>query len=162
MAKGFRQDPVPAGAWLLGEQEEDRCHRCVQVSLSVEVKAVLVPHAHWPFPFNDILSLSPSRYVTLGMLLNFSEPVSSSGRWRHVLISSAQFSSVTQSCPTLCDPMNRSTPGLPVHHHLPEFTQTYLHRVSDPIQPAHPLSSPFPPAPNPSQHESFPMIQLFA
>ena len=65
-----------------------------------------------------------------------------------------QFSSVAQSCPTLCDPMNRSTPGLPVHHHLPEFTRTRIHWVSDAIQPSHPLSSPFPPAPNPSQHQS--------
>ena len=67
---------------------------------------------------------------------------------------SVQFSSVAQSCPTLCDPMNRSTPGLPVHHLLPEFTQTHVHRVSDAIQPFHPLSSPSPPAPNPSQHQS--------
>ena len=65
-----------------------------------------------------------------------------------------QFSSVAQSCPTLCDPMTRSTPGLPVHHQLPEFTQTHVHRDSDAIQPSHPLSSPFPPAPNPSQHQS--------
>ena len=65
-----------------------------------------------------------------------------------------QFSSVTQSCPTLCEPMNRSTPGLPVHHQLPEFTQTHVHRVGDAIQPSHPLSSPFLPAPNPSQHQS--------
>ena len=63
-------------------------------------------------------------------------------------------SSVTQSCLTLCDPMNRSTPGLPVHHHLPEFTQTHVHRVCDAIQPSHPGSSPSPPAPNPSQHQS--------
>ena len=56
-----------------------------------------------------------------------------------------QFSSVAQSCPTLCNPMNRSTPGLPVHHQLPEFTQTQVHRVSDAIQPSHPLSSPSPP-----------------
>ena len=68
--------------------------------------------------------------------------------------SSVQFSSVAQSCPTLCDPMNRSTPGLPGHHHLPEFTQTRVHRVSDAIQPSHPRSSPSPPAPNPSQHQS--------
>ena len=67
---------------------------------------------------------------------------------------SVQFSSVTQSCPTLCDPMNRSTPGLSVHHQLPEFTQTHIHRVSDAIQPSHPLSSPSPPAPNSSQHQS--------
>ena len=59
-----------------------------------------------------------------------------------------------QSCPTLCDPMNHSTPGLPVHHQVPEFTQTHVHRVSDAIQPSHPLSSPSPPAPNPSQHQS--------
>ena len=63
-------------------------------------------------------------------------------------------SSVTQSCPTLCDPMNCSTPGLPVHHHLLEFTQTHVHQASDAIQPSHPLSSPSPPAPNPSQHHS--------
>ena len=63
-----------------------------------------------------------------------------------------QFSSVTQSCPTLWDPMNHSTPGLPVHHELPEFTQTHVHRVGDAIQPSHPLSSPSPPAPNPSQY----------
>ena len=67
---------------------------------------------------------------------------------------SDQIRSVTQSCPTLCDTMNRSTPGLPVHHHLLEFTQTHVHRVSDAIQPSHPLSSPSPPAPNPSQHQS--------
>ena len=67
---------------------------------------------------------------------------------------SVQLSSVAQSCPTLCDPMNRSTPGLPVHHQLPEFTQTHVHRVRDAIQPSHPLSFPSPPAPNPSQHQS--------
>ena len=66
---------------------------------------------------------------------------------------SLQFSSVTQSCPTLCDPMNCSTPRLPVHHQLLEFTQTHVHRVGDAIQPSHPLSSPSPPAPNPSQHQ---------
>ena len=66
----------------------------------------------------------------------------------------AQFSSVAQLCLTLCDPMNRSTPSLPVHHQLPEFTQTHVHRVSDAIQPSHPLLSPSLPAPNPSQHQS--------
>ena len=71
--------------------------------------------------------------------------------------SSVQFSSVAQLCLTLCDPMNHSTPGLPVHHQLPEFTQTHVHRwwtSSDAIEPSHPLSSPSPPAPNPSQHQS--------
>ena len=73
-----------------------------------------------------------------------------------------EFSSVAQSCPTLCDPMNCRTPGLPVHHHLLEFTQTHVHRVRDAIQPSHPQSSPSPPAPNPSQHQSFfPVSQLF-
>ena len=60
-----------------------------------------------------------------------------------------QFSSVAQSCPTLCDPMNRSIPGLPVHHQLPKFTETHVRQVSDANQPSHPLSSPSPPAPNP-------------
>ena len=71
--------------------------------------------------------------------------------WNHEVY---QFSSVPQSCLTLCDPMNHSTPGLPVHHQLPEFTQTHIHQVSDAIQPSHPLSSPSPPAPKPSQHQS--------
>ena len=76
---------------------------------------------------------------------------------RHILYcwrNSDQIRSVTQSCLTLPNPMNHSTPGLPVHHQLPEFTQTHIHRVSDAIQPSHPLSSPSPPAPNPSQHQS--------
>ena len=73
-----------------------------------------------------------------------------------VQFSSVQFSSVAQSCPTLCDPMNRSMPGLPVHHQLPEFTQTHVHRVSDATQPSHPLSSPSPPAPVP------PSIRVFS
>ena len=74
-----------------------------------------------------------------------------------------QFNSVAESCPTLCDPMNCSTPGLPVHHQLPEFSQTHVHQVGDAIQPSHPLSSPFS-----SCHQSlpalqsFPMSQLFA
>ena len=67
-----------------------------------------------------------------------------------------QFSSVTQSCPTFCDPMNCTMPGLPVHHQLPEFTQTQVHWVGDAIQPSHPLSSPSPPAPIP------PSIRVFS
>ena len=68
---------------------------------------------------------------------------------RMLTAASVQFSSAAQSCPTLCDPMNRSTPGLPVHHQLPEFTETHVHWVGDAIQPSHPLSSPFflPPIP---------------
>ena len=74
-----------------------------------------------------------------------------------------QFSSVQSlSHVWLCDPMNCSTPGLPVHHQLPEFTQTHVHRVGDAIQPSHPVSSSSPAAPNPSQHQSFPMSQVFS
>ena len=70
-----------------------------------------------------------------------------------LLVLSVQFSSVVQSCPALCNPVNHSTPGLPVHHQLPEFTQTHVHLVSDAIQPSHPLSSPSPPALNISKHQ---------
>ena len=74
-----------------------------------------------------------------------------------------QFSSVPQSCPTICNPMNHSRPGLPVHHQLPELIQTHVHRVIDAIQPSHPLLSPSPPAFNLSQHQgSFPRSQFFA
>ena len=68
--------------------------------------------------------------------------------------SSVQFNIVIQSCPTLCDPMSHSMPGLPVHHQHPEFTQTHVHRLGDAIQPSHPLLSPSPPALNPSRHQS--------
>ena len=74
-------------------------------------------------------------------------------KFEKLRIKELQFSSVTQSCPTLCDPMNGSMPGLPVHHQLPEFTHTHVHRVGDAIQPSHPLSSPSPPAPNLSQNQ---------
>ena len=70
--------------------------------------------------------------------------------WRFLQFSSVQ----SLSSIRLCNPMNRSTPGLPVHHHLPELTQTHVHRVRDAIQPSHPRSSSFPPAPNPFQHQS--------
>ena len=70
-----------------------------------------------------------------------------------MIVTSVQFSSEAQSCATLCDPMNHSTPGLPVHHQLPESTQTHVHQVGDAIQPSHPLSSPSPPTLNLSQHQ---------
>ena len=82
-------------------------------------------------------------YVTTGKTIALT---------RHYAVD--QIRSVAHLCLTLCDPMNRSTPGLPVHHQLQEFTQTHVHRVSDAIQPSHPLLSPSPPAPNPSQHQS--------
>ena len=69
-----------------------------------------------------------------------------------VAYAESKFSSVAQSCPTLCDPVDHSTPGLHVYHQLPEFTQTHVHWVGNATQPSHPLSSPSPPAPNPSQH----------
>ena len=91
-----------------------------------------------------------SSYRSIGSLFKRNIKMSECS-WQ-ALVSSGlwyiQFSSVTQSCPTLCDPMNHSMPGLPVHHNLPEFTQTHEHRVSDAIQPSHPLSSTSPPAPN--------------
>ena len=75
------------------------------------------------------------------------------GKSAALAFSSVHFSSVTQSCPTLCYPINCSTPGLSVHHQLPEFTKTHVRRVGDAIQPSHPLSFPSSPAPNPSQHQ---------
>ena len=99
--------------------------------------------------------LSKSKLMITSLLkfsispLLFLEAISFSSKYRE----SVQFSSVAQSCPTVCDPMNCSTPGLPVHHQLPEFTQTHVHWVGDAIQPPHPLSSPSPPALNLSQHQ---------
>ena len=89
-----------------------------------------------------------------GMRLEFENFVQLQANTDKLLFGSVQYSSVAQSCLALCAPMNRSTPGLPVHHQLPELTQTHIHRVSDAIQPSHPLSSPSPPAPNPSQHQN--------
>ena len=95
----------------------------------------------WLVGTTNLISFSMSLLVCLSLKDNWPT-------------TSDQIRSVTQSCPTLCDPMNRSTPGLPVHHQLPDLTQTYVHRVSDAIQPSHPLSSPSPPAHKPSQHQS--------
>ena len=95
------------------------------------------------FPTQGLNPGPPHRRRVLYLLSHQGSPASVSS-----------VSSVAQSCPTLFDPMNRSTPGLPVHHQLPEFTQTHVHRVSDAIQPSHPLSSPSPPASNPSLHQS--------
>ena len=75
--------------------------------------------------------------------------------WHLIPIISVQFSSVAQSCPTLCNPMECSTSGFPVHSQLPELIQTHVHRVCDAIQPFHPMSSPSPPAINLSQHQDF-------
>ena len=95
---------------------------------------------------SDILLLIPSRVFLISVIVLFVSVC--------LFFNSSQFSSVAQSCLTICDPMNRSSPGLPVHHQLPESTQTHVHWVGDAIQPSHPLSSPSPPAHNPSQHQS--------
>ena len=120
-------------------------------------------------PFKKIRDTKGTFHAKMGSIkdrngLDLTEAEDIKKRWqeyteelykRDLQFSSVQFSSVQLlSCPTLCDPMNRSTPLLPVHHHLPEYTQTHLHRGSDAIQPSHPLLSPSPPAPNPSQHQS--------
>ena len=104
----------------------DECN-CAVVWTFLDISFLWKWNENWPFP-------------VLQPLLNFPN-------------SCLQFSSVTQSCLTLCDPMNCCTPGLPIHHQLPEFTQTHVHLVSDAIQPSHPLLSSSPPAPNPSQHQ---------
>ena len=103
----------------------------------------------WPFWASSNCQLQ-FRFPTLILI---PLVVSMWGFLLSVQFSSVQFSSVAQSCLTLCDPMNHSTPGLPVHHQLPEFTQIHVHRFTDAIQPSHPLLSPSPPAPNPSQHQ---------
>ena len=101
----------------------------------------------------EFLTNMLSPYFSLFSLLLFCSLISSWPLTEHLLWAWVQFISVSQLCPTLCDPMNRSTPGLPVHHQLPEFTQIHVHLVGDAIQPSHPLSSPSP-ALNPSQHQS--------
>ena len=94
-----------------------------------------------------ILATVKSAGMNVGVYASFSVMVSS-GICPAVRLLGHQYSSVTQSCPTLCDPMNHSPPGLSVCYQLPEFTQTHVHWVSDAIQPCHPLPSPSPPAPN--------------
>ena len=111
-------------------------------------------------PQGDILTKTEKRLETLKdtflpLPIWYQDGLTTIKSWKiNITGKRIQFSSVAQSCPTLCDPMNRSTPGLAVHHQLPEFTQTHIHRVRDAIQPSHPRSSPSPPAPNPSQHQS--------
>ena len=100
-------------------------------------------------PWYNVVSHNSSYYLKMYVTATWLSP--------RVLLHDSQifqFSSVAQSCPSLCDPMNRSTPGLPVYHQILEFTQTHVHRVHEAIQPSHPQSSPSPPAPNLSQHQS--------
>ena len=146
--------------------------------ISCTGKWILCPGATWEAP-EESGPRMPSTFCFVSPLVALRCSVSSCWTWnereekpfllevpswkRHAVLyshsfskiplHSVQFSSVTQLCPTLCDPMNRSTPGLPVHHQLPEFIQAHVHWVGDAIQLPHPLSSPSPPAPNPSQHQ---------
>ena len=125
------------------------------------VKEIKISHCFHFFPSIEHEMIGLDDMILVLWMLSFKPTFSvSSFTFIKRLFSSSllsaidQIRSVAQSCPTLCDPMNHSTPGLPVHHQLPEFTQTHVHRVSDSIQPSHPLLSPSPLAPNPSQHQS--------
>ena len=122
-------------------------HVAVQFSQNHLLKRLFLPHLYILATFVKI-----STYRCMGLFLGFLS--SFIGLYFCLCDISDQIRSVTQSCQTLCGPMNRSTPGLQVHHQLLEFTQTHVHRVSDAIQPSHPLLSPSPLAPNPSQHQS--------
>ena len=113
-----------------------------------------IPFHHHGVRKRRLVHVSTSCLSPLSLIFHIKLLCSDSSYAQLSLKLSVQFSSVAQSCPTLCDSMNCSTPGLLVHHQLLEFTQTHIHRVSDAIQPSHPLSSPSPPAPNHSEHQS--------
>ena len=126
----------------------------------MELEKAMAPHSStlaWKIPWTE----EPGRLQSMGShRVGHDWSDSSSIQYSTILkvfwkygISSVQFSSVAQPCPTFCNPMNCSTPGLPVHHQLPEFTQTHVHWVGDAIQPSHPLLSPSPPTFNLSQHQ---------
>ena len=117
-------------------------------------------HIRWPKYWRFSFSISASNefsglisFRLTGLILLLSQGLH---------ISSVQFRSVAQSCPTFCNPMNCSTPGLPVHHQLPEFAQTHAHQVNDAIQPSHPLTLFFSCPQSLPASGSFPMSQLFA
>ena len=136
-----RLDPSQA----FNSQQQDFCHITVMSSMPKRVLCT-----------QEALSKYLLNFLFLGLMIIFYMCWALTLTQALVECSYTQkvlFSSVTQSCPILCDPMNRSTPDLPVHYQLPEITQTQVHRVGDVIQPYHPLSSPSPPAPNPSQHQ---------
>ena len=110
-------------------------------------------HIRWPKYWSFSFNISPSNEHPglISFRMDWLDLLAVQGTLK---FSSVQFSSVTQSCPTLCDPMNCSMPVLSIHHQLPVFTQTHVHRVGDAIQPSHPLLSLSPPALNLSQHQS--------
>ena len=154
--------------WFYGLIRSDQSLSCVWLCYPMNCSTPDLPvhhqlpeftetHVHWvsdaiqpshPLSSPSPLAPSPSQHQSI------FQWVSSSHEEAKVLEFQLSHQTVAQSCPTLCNPMNCSTPGLPVHHQLPEFTQTHVHRVSDAIQPSHPLSSRSPLAPNPSQHQS--------
>ena len=140
--------------------------------ISIETSFLLLGHLVMPFPWTftysmpcvpfykhderDHVDLPMDLVISLNHLVLWKLPaILPNSFFLCLLIGQCvfQFSSVSQSCPTLCDPINRSRPGLPVHHQLPEFPQTHVHRVGAAIQPTRPLSSPSPPASNPSQNQ---------
>ena len=132
--------------WLFATPWTTACQAPLSMGFSMEIGCHFLLQGNLPDLGIKSTSLgSPALAVDSLPLCHLGKPPNAS--------SSVQFSSVAQLRPTLCDPMNQSTPGLPVHHQLPEFTQTHVHWVGDDIQPSHPLSSPSPPAPNPSQHQ---------
>ena len=132
------------------------CHPLLllpSIFLSIRVFSnELTLRIRWPKYWSFSFSISPSKEHPglTSFKMDWLNLLAVQGTTHNIYVS---VSSVAQSCLTLCDPMNHSTPGLPVHHQLPEFTQTHVHQVSDAIQPSHPLLSPSPPAPNPSQHQ---------
>ena len=139
------------------------CQRCFHWACNSKLFVLLlcfgisnIASLHWLHCFWQEICWHPYLQSSVHHIISassvFSLPVVLSSSSHNVLW--YQFSSVAQSCLILCYPMNRSTPGLPVHHQLPEFTQTHVHRVCDAIQPSHLLLSPSPPAPNASQHQS--------
>ena len=141
------------------------CRKTIEYSNNIKIRICIIAQGSLERPGTNFSCPLPRWLGQDALYLSDQEPlmsvqnVSKPGSPQGI---SVQFSSVAQSCPTLCDPMKCSIPGLLVHNQLLEFTQTHIHRVGDAIQPSHPLSSPSPPAPNPSQHQSFPMSQLFA
>ena len=166
----LRQSGLPW--WLSGKETACQCRRH---GFDPWVGKIYWSRKWWPTPVflpgkshrERSLAVKPTvhglaKEYTNEQINNIQGPAMIFRPLEHLSLDHFQFSSVALSCPTLCDPMNCSTPGLPVHHQLPEFTQTHVHWVSDAIQPSHPLSSPSSPAPNPSQHQYFPVSQLFA
>ena len=138
-----------AGIYFICSKSKNKVHVNIK-----HKKIVLFLKERWRGSYEEMGLLESIRCLSRGRVKRRVYSATSKIWTIWVIFISDQIRSVAQSCPTLFDPMNRSTLGLPVHHQLPEFTQTHIHRVSDAIQPSHPLSSPSLPAPNPSHHQS--------